>query len=197
MGISILLGKMRRGEPVESLAGWLDQLRPAVRLDEVRGLGPRDQARLYELAAGRGCTLDSDCVPGAGPLREVIHAGRNSLPAFRDFQKRFCPPSAPRRPPVCWGYNHQAMAPFTGPGYFVAREDEAEGGVRTVVVDYTALPDERPPVWPAILPNTARLSRFIYNGTRDWMWKVSEGVTVGRARRESGWMDNWFVLVRL
>jgi hypothetical protein len=65
-----------------------------------------------------------------------------------------------------------------------------------VVVDYKLLPNEKPAEWPKILPNTARLSRFIYNCTNDWMWKVSKHVTVGRARRDSGWMPNWFVLCR-
>jgi len=97
---------------------------------------------------------------------------------------------------VVIGYNEQAMKLFTGPGYFVAREDKSESGVQTVVIDYKQIPNEKVPSWPGILPNTARLSRFIYNGTSDWMWKVSSHVSVGRARRDSGWMDNWFVLNR-
>ena len=42
----------------------------------------------------------------------------------------------------------------------------------------------------------ARLARFIYHRTRDFMRGVSEHVTIGRATREGKPMDNWFVLCR-
>ena len=47
-----------------------------------------------------------------------------------------------------------------------------------------------------IMPNSVRLSRFIYNGTVDVMRRVSGHVTIGRAVRDNKPMDAWFVLVR-
>jgi hypothetical protein len=190
--------RIRSGERTDHIGNWLDGLSPAERWDEVRSLNSRDQADLFERAEGRPSRLDRDFVPaGTPPMKEVIHRGINSLPLFRNFEKRFCLPSRPRDQNVAWGYNEQTFKPFTGPGYFVAREDDPDSGPRTVVIDYCApLPEEKPTGWPDIIPNSARLSRFIYFGTRDWMWRVSNHVTIGRARRDSGWMDNWFLLCR-
>jgi len=65
-----------------------------------------------------------------------------------------------------------------------------------VNIDYTRVPPRGAEGWPAVLPNSARLSRFIYNGTQDRMRGVSAHVTIGRASRAGKDMDNWFVLVR-
>jgi len=189
--------RLQRGESIEAIGTWLDGLSAGERLAQVRTLSRRDQAALFEHASGRACRIANEFVPtDVPPLVEVIHEGLNSMPMFRLFQKRFCRPSngsADR----AWGYNEQTMKAVTGPGYFVAHEADAENGVRTVVVDYRAtLPTEKPEGWPQILRNDQRLSRFIYNGTQDWMWRVSSHVTIGRAQRVSGWMDNWFVLCR-
>ena len=189
MLMSLVLDK----QPIEQIGSYLDALSPEQRLLEVRELSAEAQAILFELAAGHGCTLDGDFVPEAGTLAPVIHEGRNSLPLFRLFQKRFARLAG--EPARCTGYNEQTMRPFTGPGFFTAREDELDG-VKTVVIDYKDLPSQAAEGWPSILPNTARLSRFVYNGTEDWMWRVSKHVTIGRARRASGWMNNWFVLCR-
>lgn len=189
---------IRAGSPdPKAIAAYLDALTHDGRMQELAALTADDQRRLFEIVDGQACTLAGDFVPaGKGPLQEVIHWGYNSLPAFRTFQKRFCWPSNGPESHINIGYNEQAMKLFTGPGYFVAREAKSESGVTTVVVDYKLEPKEKPAAWPKILPNSARLSRFIYNGTNDWMWKVSKHVTVGRARRDSGWMPNWFVLCR-
>jgi hypothetical protein len=180
--------------PLPVIAAHLDALSPAARVAGTNALPAKLQALLFELAQGSACTLDRDFVPGAAPLTEVIHDGRNSLPLFRHFQKRFTP-ARPADGHVAWGYNEQAMQPFTGPGYFVARE-EALDGTPTVVIDYERPAQGRAPGWPEIRPNSARLGRFVYFGTQDWMWRVSSHVTIGRARRKAGWMDNWFVLCR-
>ena len=186
-----------KSKEIGAVEAFLDGTDHAGRLRALERLTSREQAQLYEMSDGRGCTLGGNYVAhDAEPLNEVIHWGYNSLPTFRVFQKRFCRPSQARDPAVLFGYNEQSMKVFTGPGYFVAREDTHESGVSTVVIDYKAEADERPKTWPVILPNAARLSRWIYFGTRDWMWTVSRHVTVGRAQRDTGWMDNWFVLCR-
>jgi hypothetical protein len=193
-----LAERIRRGDSLELISRWLDGLEPGTRWAEVKALTARHHSELFERASGRATRVDRDFVPSGTPrMRDITHRGTNSLPLFRRFQKHFCLPSASREGSVAWGYSERTLNPLTGPGYFVAREDDPESGPRTVVIDYCAeLPMEKPASWPPILSNKSRLSRFIYYGTRDWMWRVSNHVTVGRSQRRSGWMDNWFLLCR-
>lgn len=158
----------------------------------VTGLRRRQLAALFELGADNPPPVLEDLVPAAvPPLTEVIHEGKNSLPAFTRFQKRFCRP--PHENPVeLWGYNEQRMRAFTGPGYFVVHTDD--GG--DLVIDYRRLPPEKPPAWPPILPNSARLSRFVYHDMVDVLRTVAPSVTVGRAFRRGRPLDAWFALVR-
>jgi hypothetical protein len=182
-----------RGDDVDlaPLSAYLDGLASAARIAEARSLTAIEQAHLFARAAGfRRITLD-DFVPANAPaLAPVIHYGRNSLPVFRMFEKRFCKPDTGGG--ELWGYNEQRFKAFTGPGYFVARP----AGDLEVVIDYCEVPPRTPPQWPPILPNSARLSRFIYYRTRDFMRGVSTHVSIGRATREGKPMDNWFVLCR-
>jgi hypothetical protein len=178
---------------LEGLSRFLDELPAKGRTFEVRSLTPKQQAMLFDAAEGfRPVTLDDFVPPGTPPLRQVIHYGRNSLPAFRMFEKRFCRPDRAAGGRELWGYNEQSFKAFTGPGYFVARP----ASEREVVIDYCEVPPAKPAEWPTILPNSARLSRFIYYRTRDFMRGVSRYVSIGRATREGKPMDNWFVLCR-
>ena len=79
-----------------------------------------------------------------------------------------------------------------GPGYYVAYDRGAD----EVLVDYLRQPPRHPEGWPEILPNSARLSRFVYNGTQDVLRRVSKHVSIGRAMRNQKWMDAWFILIR-
>jgi hypothetical protein len=173
------------------LSAYLDGLAGAARIAAARSLTPTEQARLFDRAVGfRRITLD-DFVPTDAPaLAPVIHYGRNSLPVFQIFEKRFCKPDAGSG--ELWGYNEQRFKTFTGPGYFVARP----ASDLEVVIDYCEVPPRKPPQWPRILPNSSRLSRFIYHRTRDFMRGVSTHVSIGRATRDGKPMDNWFVLCR-
>src|SRR5512147_1854070 len=80
----------------EEVAAFLDGLSATDRMNAVRSCGgPKIQRRLYELAAGAPpVTVDQLVPPDHPPLREVIYHGKNSLPAFTLFQKRFCRPTA-------------------------------------------------------------------------------------------------------
>ena len=172
----------------------LDQLSPKARLSQVRGLGRSAQAILHEAAKGaRKCVLD-DLVPAArGALTAVVHEGKNSLPMFSRFAKVFCRPKPEAR--ELWGYNRSGALVQTsvGPGYFVAYEGPGD----EVLIDYTRLPDDAPPGWPTLLPNEARLGRFVYAGMVDALRAVSTHVSVGRAIRHGKVQDNWFVLCRM
>ena len=176
---------------VPALGAWLDDLDPATRVAETTSLSAREQARLFEAAEGhRAITLD-DLVPAAaGAGTTVIHHGRNSLPLFKRFQKRFYRPEAGAA--ELWGYNEGATRPLVGPGYFVVHP---VSGVE-VLVDYTRLPPKAPEAWPALKSNAAGLSRFVFNGTQDLLRGVSRHVSIGRATRGGATLDNWFVLCR-
>jgi len=140
-----------------ALADYLDHLDPATRLREVRSLTMREQVKLFEAAAsGHPISLAHFVPAGTPPLREVIHYGRNSLPANHFFQKRFC--LADAGGDELWGYNEHRLRWLTGPGYFVLRDV----GQPELAIDYTALPPRKPDAWPPILPNSARLGRYVY-----------------------------------
>src|SRR2546425_13155215 len=87
-----------RAEPPDrrAITAFLDGLSHVERVEAMRALGgARLQARLYAAVAGAPRVTLTDLVPpDAPPLREVIFEGKNSLPAFTLFQKRFCRPSA-------------------------------------------------------------------------------------------------------
>jgi hypothetical protein len=174
-----------------ALADYLDHLDAASRLREVRSLGTREQVKLFEAALGARATDLAHFVPaGTPPLREVIHYGRNSLPAAHFFQKRFC--MADNGSGELWGYNEHGLRWLTGPGYFVLRDT----GDLELAIDYTALPPRKPDAWPPILPNSVRAGRFIYYQTRDVVRAVSKHVTVGRDTRDGKPLNAWFVLCR-
>jgi hypothetical protein len=172
---------------------WLDGLTPSARLASIRSLTGLAQARLYEAAKGVRKLKLEDLVPAdVEPLREVVHQGKNSLPAFTTFAKVFCRPKGETQ--EVWGYNRSG--PFVekavGPGYFVAYEGPGD----ELLIDYTRLPKSKPAGWPEIIPNHERLSRFVYSGMIDALRAVSARVSIGRAIKNGKVQDNWFVLTR-
>jgi hypothetical protein len=179
-----------------SMAELLDGLADGVRTRIIRRLGRRDQQTLYSRVEGFAPLELIDLVPSdRSDLEEVRHLGRNSLPAFTIFEKRFCRLSdnLPAAPKALAGYNFQTMSPVTGPGYFMARDDT---NTKEVLVDYTQLPDQKPMDWPAIRSNERGLSRFVYGFMVDRLRRVSEHVTIGSAARNGRELGSYFVLSR-
>lgn len=179
----------------------LDGLGHVGRVETIRGWGKDFQARLFEAAKGhKELTLDDFVPSSVDPMVEVIHHGKNSLPAFTHFQKRFCKPAVKEgeEPKAeLWGYNHQTMAGVTGPGYYVTHMPEGrDGSDGEVDIDYRKLPPSKPDAWPEILPNDAKLGRFVYAGMIDVMRGISSHVTIGRAIRGGKYADAWFLLCR-
>jgi hypothetical protein len=175
---------------LEMAATGLDQLSHDDRIQVVTSLGKSPQAALFEAAKGQLMTIDDVVPAGADPLKEVIHHGKNSLPVFTLFQKRFCR-SANSPDKELWGYNHQAMAAITGPGYFVCHQHGDE-----VAIDYTRLPEGKPDAWPNIKPNSSGISRLVYYNMIDYLRKISTHVSIGRAVKGGKAADNWFLLCR-
>lgn len=184
------------------IAAYLDGLDHPTRVTETRSLGRAQQRRLWEKAADNGpLTLDDFVPEDVGPLVEVIHEGRNTLPlpaTFRNFQKRFCRPA--EADACLYGYNEGATRPLIGPGYFVTVPTEPTPAWHTrgaIVVDYFQVPNG--PVvsgWPKVVPNQKGVQVLVYNGTRDFMRKVSDHVTIGAAYKGENPLDHYFTLVR-
>jgi hypothetical protein len=175
-----------------AVAGFLDDLAHPVRLAAVRSLKPRHLRHLYDAADGFCRVGIDDVVPkDRGARNPVRHYGKNSLPAFTIFEKRFLRPAEDAL--ELWGYNHQAMSPLTGPGYFVARDNPDRGEVD---IDYNHIPPESPPGWPPVVENTRGLSRLVYAYMVDRLRGVTLEVTIGRAWKQGKIQNNWFILCR-
>jgi hypothetical protein len=187
---------------IDEIADFLDRMTEPDRRASVDGLGRGDQRALYRKAA-QGAPIDLEhFVPDEiGDGDPVNHLGRNTLPLpprHRRFQKRFCRPESTGD--RLFGYNEAPSRGLIGPGYFVALPTEEvpswalRGGV---VIDYYQVPDG--PVvdgWPAVVPNTQGLQRFVYQGTRDFMRRVSSHVSIGAAYKGEKSLDHYFILCR-
>jgi hypothetical protein len=174
-----------------ALRAYLDGLDHAARIEAITHLGGKEQARLFEAAQGfKPVTLEDFVPDGTAPLTEVIHYGRNTLPAFNNFQKRFARPES--KIDELWGYNEGSTRWMVGPGYFVTRQSSPQ----EVVIDYCLLPNGKVSTWPEIKPNESGLSRLVYATMQDYMRGVSSHITVGRASKKGKNMDAWFVLCR-
>lgn len=180
---------------IDEIAEHLEELSTGARVKASRGLGPKAQRRLWDLARGRRVKL-ADIVPeDRGPLEPVRHYGRNTLPAFKLFEKRFCRPSEEADNGMLWGYNEGASRPLVGPGYFVCRDTDQDAR-GAVVVDYYQVPPERPAEWPAIKSNESAQSRLVYGFMHDFLRRVSAHVTIGRAYKHDRETPNFFTLCR-
>ena len=184
---------------IGEISEHLDSLGHAERLEQIRELGKKQQKLLYEIAVAETSRIE-DFVPGGTPARqEVIHHGKNSLPLFTSFQKRFCLSGGEEGKIV--GYNHNSTMSLVGPGYYVANstegnaEWEQRGGV---VVDYYKVPEAGDIVegWPRIKPNSSGLQIFVYHKMRDFMRKVSNHVSIGIAYKGGKPIGQYFILCR-
>jgi hypothetical protein len=178
----------------EEIADQLDRMSVGERLEAIRSLGGVPvQARLWEAAADAPVVALADLVPpDMPPLREVIWHGKNSLPAFTLFQKRFCRPLPGTVPEQLWGYNHTTIAWLVGPGYFVVHRE----GDAPAAIDYRQVPPSHPASWPAIKSNGAGASYFVYRDMVDYLRRVSQHVLIGRATRHGIERPNYFILCR-
>jgi hypothetical protein len=177
---------------IQALAAKLDALDAAERVAAVRGIGgAQAQRAIWQAAEGRATTLE-DLVPaGTPPGTAVIHAGKSSLPLFTQFEKRFTRAEGGE---VLYGYNEGSTRWLIGPGYFVARRDPERS---EVAIDYYRVPpaDARLPAgWPQVKPNERGLQRFVFAEMIDYLRRVSQHVTIGRAVKRGVATENYFLL---
>jgi hypothetical protein len=161
-----------------AVAALLDALSPDQQVDQVRALSIKNVHRCWAMAeAGESIDL-AFLVPNETPQGEPVHhLGINTLPLSRFFEKRFV--KAPGKAGELWGYNHQPLAWFTGPGSFVVHEAGSEG--EALFIDYRSFPSGNIDGWPTAKSNASGLAKLIYGGMQDYMRKVSDRVSVGRA----------------
>jgi hypothetical protein len=175
----------------KEIARFLEGLSPRERVEQVTAIGGRGVAYLYDAAKGAEPLQLEDMVP-ATESGTVIFEGKNSLPLFTRFQKRFA-----RLGGEIVGYNHQTMAFATGPGYFGVRAASDTGEhAGELYFDYTATPPGRPDGWPEIKPNDRGLSRAVYANMIDYCRRIGPGVLVGKAYKLGVEQKAWFTLTR-
>ena len=177
---------------LDAVAAHLDALSHDDRVREVRNVPGKLQGKLFAAARGHR-ELDSEhYVPKETPDRTFVrHYGKNSLPAFSHFEKRFARPGPDS--PLMWGFNHGPMMGLVGPGHFVLRTgpDDAE-----MHVDYYSVPTERIDGAPKLKSNTAGVSTLVYGNMIDVLRGVSDHVSIGRALKKGAWTPNYFLLCR-
>jgi hypothetical protein len=192
---STLREMVERGAPALDVSAFLDDLSPDRRIDQVLQVRGSLIRRMYDLAGGgAGLTLD-DMAPSSTPAGATItYEGRNSLPAFSRFQKRFTRTADG----LVFGYNHQpapVVGAVTGPGYFVvSTADDQHPG--ELLFDYTKPPPFEPAGWPAWTPNESGLSRLVFMNLNDYVRAVAHGVVVGIAFKLGKDQDACFSLTR-
>ena len=179
---------------IDAIANLLDSMESDARVEAIRGLGKKAQVRLWNACEGRATSIEDVVPTSVGSAVEVIHAGKNSLPVFSKFEKRFCRVEGDDT--VLYGYNEGPTRKVIGPGYFVTSFDADRGEVG---INYYDVPPEDaslPAEWPAIRPNERGLSRFVYAQMIDYLRQVSAHVTIGRAVRKGKTTNNYFLLCR-
>jgi hypothetical protein len=187
-----LAALLRSGATRRAIESHLDGLAPYARVEQVTSVGGHLVGKLYDAVAGGEPLTLEDFVP-RGENGTVIFEGKNSLPAFSRFQKRFA-----RVGDVVVGYNHQTMAFATGPGYFVVQKPrEGESHPDELYFDYTSEPPRGwPHDWPKYKPNTIGLSRAVYMNMKDFCRRVGNGVLVGKAYKLGVAQGAYFTLTR-
>ena len=191
-------GALRRlvdaGSSSADIADLLNGFDGPQRVLEAMSIGGSRQGRLYDaLADAEPLALDDIVPEQAPPSATIMYQGRNSMPLFDRFQKRFARlPSG-----TIVGYNHQLWSPLTGPGYFQVKPASDQAAVRgEPYFDYTAAPGYQPTGWPAYRPNEWGFSLVVYAHMHDYMRRVADGVMIGKAYKRGKPAGQYFILAR-
>lgn len=179
---------------IEALANLLDGIGHDERVQLTQTMGKQDQKAMWELAkAYRPISLENLVASSLAPMEQVRHIGKNTLPVFSYFEKRFCRLEAQGEQAQLIGYNWGVTRPLVGPGYFVAYYNER---TKEVDIDYRKAPTEKPSDWPEIEDNNGGIAKLVFGNMVDSLRRVSEHVSIGSAARNGKPMGSWFVLCR-
>ena len=187
----------RRPIDAGEIASFLDGLDLGERIAATRTLaGTALQSALWKAVAPAPRVNTDEIVPPDYPvLRPAIFHGKNSLPAFTEFQKICFRPDGPTTASVAWGYNETSIRSLIGAGYYVLH-DTPDAPLGGAAFDYTQLPVKGLPSWPEVRTNEAGLSRFIYANMLDYMRRVASEVFIGSAVRGGREMNSYLIVVR-
>jgi hypothetical protein len=178
---------------IEAVSAHLDALDHDVRVQEIYAIGGGQQKRLFAAAEGQPKLGLDYFVPADKPAKTFVrHYGKNSLPAFSRFEKRFARPE--EKPDQMWGFNFGPAMGLVGPGHFVLRDGSERHP--EMHVDYYSLPEESFEGAPPLKENTAGISTLVYGNMIDVLRRVSEHVTIGRAIKKGKETGNYFLLCR-
>lgn len=185
----------RPSPDASEIAGFLDGLALSDKIEATRSLaGGKLQGALWNAVSAAPRVSTQEMVPGDYPaMRPVIFHGKNSLPAFTEFQKICFRPDESSN--VAWGYNETKIRNYIGAGYYVLH-DTPDASLGGAAFDYTQLPEKGLPAWPEVRTNNAGLSRFIYANMLDYMRRVADDVYIGSAVRGGKEMNSYFIVVR-
>ena len=172
------------------ISDHLNGLSDHEQVGEVRSLSIKQVHRCWALfEPGETINLEYLVPEHLGASVPVHHLGI-TLPMGR-FEKRFV--RAPDMPGELWGYNHQSLAWLTGPGSFVVHEAGSENH-DALFIDYrrSRVAKSRDGLRPNRIWGT-----LSYGGMRDFMRRVSDRVSVGRAFVRGKDLGASFMLVRV
>jgi hypothetical protein len=186
----MLVARATAGE----LAEYLDRLRGPERVAEVLRLTDSGVGMLYDAVAAAPPLALDQIVPADAPAAATfIFEGRNSLPTFSRFQKRFARTPDGR----LIGHNHQIWSPLIGPGYFVVSPPSPSDVVPDEpFFDYTLAPGYEPSGWPRYQPNERGVSTLVFARMKDYLRRVARGVLVGKAYKDGAAIGQFFTLSR-
>lgn len=180
---------------IEKLAEILDGLGHEGRVHTMRTWTKKQMAEIFDACADRSISLDLLVPPSVGNNVEVIHDLKNTLPLFANAQKRFARLEGDVA--EMGGYNRQhGVARVSEPGYFTVRPGDGDHASE-LVIDYGTVPRSKPDVWPAIAPNDRGvLNPIVWGGMVDYLRRISEHVSIGRATKKGKPIGQYFALVR-
>jgi len=174
------------------VARHLDGLSHDQRVEEVYAIPGKLQRKLFSAAAAGSLGVDY-FVPESTPSRKFVrHYGKNSLPVFSRFEKRFARPQDGAD--TAWGFNFSPVMAIVGPGHFILRDGSDRHP--EMHVDYYDIPSERIDGAPPLKENTAGIQTLVYGNMVDVLRRVSDHVTIGRAIKKGKETHNYFLLCR-
>jgi hypothetical protein len=177
------IAKPTEVEQLSQITAALDAADHDARVAWCRSLNGTQLYRLFELAKDGGPLAADDLVGDEGEV--VIHKGKNGVPVFTYFEKRFV-----RLGDQIAGYNDgHETAPIgnalyswiTGPGHYICYDSPEVPG--EVWVDYRTIPSTQCPQFPPLLDNDSGLRSLIFGNMVDIIRRVSTHVVVGDATK--------------
>ena len=159
------------------LASALNAATHEQRLQWAYSLGQTEQLALFGLASETTLTVDDLTKPEGAVF---VHPGRNGLPLFNRFQKRFA-----RLGDEVVGYNHNdnaLLSWFAGPGHFTAYTSPDTG--REVWIDYRTVSTQQHSEFPPLVDNEQGGRALVFGNMVDKLRRVSSHVLIGNAYKD-------------